>query len=187
MSGWSPSTGSPATASGSRCSWLKPGRESPPNSLTGTRSHCAVCTVASKSVPGAQAQVDWGDEGDLLAHVGIPTVYSFHMVLSHSRDPFCCFTTRMDPASVVQQSVEDGGGEDVVAEHALDEEHARELRARGPDMDWDQAVAYTSPKPSTTPNRDPAMSESTLSRPARSRPATPVRTDADHRPAPPRR
>jgi hypothetical protein len=39
-------------------------------------------------VPGAQAQVDWGDEGDLLAHVGIPTVYSFHMVLSHSRDPF---------------------------------------------------------------------------------------------------
>ena len=50
-------------------------------------------------VPGAQAQVDWGDEGDLLAHVGIPTVYSFHMVLSHSRDPFCCFTTRMDLAT----------------------------------------------------------------------------------------
>src|SRR4029453_1388447 len=49
-------------------------------------------------VPGAQAQVDWGDEGDLLAHVGIPTVYSFHMVLSHSRGPFCCFTTRMHPA-----------------------------------------------------------------------------------------
>ena len=37
-------------------------------------------------VPGAQAQVDWGDEGDLLAHIGIPAVYSFHMVLSHSRD-----------------------------------------------------------------------------------------------------
>jgi transposase len=50
-------------------------------------------------VPGAQAQVDWGDEGDLLAHVGIPTVYSFHMVLSHSRDPFCCFTTSMDLAT----------------------------------------------------------------------------------------
>jgi transposase len=47
-------------------------------------------------VPGAQAQVDWGDEGDLLAHVGVPTVYSFHMVLSHSRDPFTCFTTSMD-------------------------------------------------------------------------------------------
>ena len=50
-------------------------------------------------VPGAQAQVDWGDEGDLLAHVGIPTVYSFHMVLSHSRDPFCCFTASMDLAT----------------------------------------------------------------------------------------
>jgi transposase len=50
-------------------------------------------------VPGAQAQVDWGDEGDLLAHIGIPTVYSFHMVLSHSRDPFCCFTTSMDLAT----------------------------------------------------------------------------------------
>ena len=50
-------------------------------------------------VPGAQAQVDWGDEGDLLAHVGIPAVYSFHMTLSHSRDPFCCFTTSMDLAT----------------------------------------------------------------------------------------
>src|SRR5215212_7672985 len=49
--------------------------------------------------PGAQAQVDWGDEGDLLAHVGVPTVYSFHMVLSHSRDPFTCFTTSMDLAT----------------------------------------------------------------------------------------
>ena len=50
-------------------------------------------------VPGAQAQVDWGDEGDLLAHVGIGNVYSFHMVLSHSRDPFTCFTTSMDLAT----------------------------------------------------------------------------------------
>ncbi|HZM81554.1 MAG TPA: DDE-type integrase/transposase/recombinase, partial [Candidatus Limnocylindrales bacterium] len=50
-------------------------------------------------VPGAQPQVDWGDEEDLLAHVGIPTVYSFHMVLSHSRDPFSCFTTSMDLAT----------------------------------------------------------------------------------------
>jgi len=50
-------------------------------------------------VPGAQAQVDWGDEGDLLAHVGIPHVYSFHMVLSHLRDPLCCFTTSMDLAT----------------------------------------------------------------------------------------
>jgi transposase len=50
-------------------------------------------------VPGAQAQVDWGDEGDLLAHVGIGSVYSFHMTLSHSRDPFTCFTTSMDLAT----------------------------------------------------------------------------------------
>jgi transposase len=50
-------------------------------------------------VPGAQAQVDWGDEGAVLAHVGIGKVYSFHMVLSYSRDPFCCFTTSQDLAA----------------------------------------------------------------------------------------
>lgn len=50
-------------------------------------------------VPGAQAQVDWGDEGDVLAHVGIANVYSFHMTLSHSRDPFTCFTSSMDMAT----------------------------------------------------------------------------------------
>ena len=33
------------------------------------------------------------------AHVGIPAVYSFHMVLSYSRDPFTCFTTSMDLAT----------------------------------------------------------------------------------------
>ena len=62
------------------------------NPLTGLHRRFEV-------VPGAQAQVDWGDEGDLLAHVGIPNVYSFHMVLSYSRDPFCCFTTSMDLAT----------------------------------------------------------------------------------------
>ncbi|MCM1972982.1 IS21 family transposase [Streptomyces sp. G1] len=50
-------------------------------------------------VPGAQAQVDWGDEGQILAHVGIPKVYSFHMTLSYSRDPFSCFTTSQDLAT----------------------------------------------------------------------------------------
>lgn len=50
-------------------------------------------------VPGAQAQVDWGDEGGILAHMGIAKVYSFHMVLSYSRDPFCCFTTSVDLAT----------------------------------------------------------------------------------------
>jgi transposase len=52
-----------------------------------------------ETVAGAQAQVDWGDEGDLLGHVGIGHVYSFHMTLSYSRDPFCCFTTSMDAAT----------------------------------------------------------------------------------------
>ncbi|WP_258528145.1 IS21 family transposase [Streptomyces sp. NBRC 110611] len=50
-------------------------------------------------IPGAQAQVDWGDEGKILAHVGILKVYSFHMTLSYSRDPFCCFTTSRDLAT----------------------------------------------------------------------------------------
>jgi transposase len=50
-------------------------------------------------VPGAQAQVDWGDEGPILAHVGIGKVYSFHMTLSYSRDPFCVFTTSTDMAT----------------------------------------------------------------------------------------
>lgn len=62
------------------------------NPLTGLHRRFEV-------VPGAQAQVDWGDEGDLLAHVGIKNVYSFHMTLSHSRDPFTCFTTSMDLAT----------------------------------------------------------------------------------------
>jgi transposase len=62
------------------------------NPLTGLHRRFEV-------VPGAQAQVDWGDEGDLLAHVGIANVYSFHMTLSYSRDPFTCFTTSMDLAT----------------------------------------------------------------------------------------
>ena len=47
-------------------------------------------------IAGAQAQVDWGDEGAVLLEAGIARVYSFHMRLSHSRDPFCCFTTSQD-------------------------------------------------------------------------------------------
>jgi transposase len=47
-------------------------------------------------VPGAQAQVDWGEEGGILAHAGIAKTYSFHMVLSYSRDPFCCYVDSMD-------------------------------------------------------------------------------------------
>jgi transposase len=47
-------------------------------------------------VAGAQAQVDWGDEGAVLLEQGVAKVYSFHMTLSYSRDPFCCFTTSQD-------------------------------------------------------------------------------------------
>jgi transposase len=46
--------------------------------------------------PGSQAQVDWGHEESLPD--GTP-VYSFHMVLSHSRDPFCLYTQRQDLAT----------------------------------------------------------------------------------------
>jgi transposase len=49
-------------------------------------------------LPGAQAQVDWGEEGGILADAGTAKVYSFHMVLSYSRDPFCCYTASMDLA-----------------------------------------------------------------------------------------
>lgn len=48
-------------------------------------------------LPGAQAQVDWGHEGDLFGDGS--KVHSFHMVLSFSRDPFCCYVTSMDAAT----------------------------------------------------------------------------------------
>lgn len=48
-------------------------------------------------VPGAQAQVDWGEENGVL--IGVPKVYSFHMILSYSRDPFCCYAARTDLAT----------------------------------------------------------------------------------------
>jgi transposase len=48
---------------------------------------------------GAQAQVDWGDEGTVTTPLGDVSVYSFHLVLSYSRDPFCRYTTSMDLAT----------------------------------------------------------------------------------------
>jgi transposase len=60
------------------------------NRLTGLHRRFEV-------VPGAQAQVDWGEEGALVT--GLAAVFSFHMTLSHSRDPFCCFTTSTDLAT----------------------------------------------------------------------------------------
>jgi transposase len=50
-------------------------------------------------LPGAQAQVDWGDEGELAAATGPLHAYSFHMTLAYSRDPFCCFTASQDLAT----------------------------------------------------------------------------------------
>jgi len=47
-------------------------------------------------LPGSQAQVDWGDEGVRMTEHGLAKVYSFHMTLSYSRDPFTCFTTSQD-------------------------------------------------------------------------------------------
>ena len=47
-------------------------------------------------MPGAQAQVDWGDEGELATTAGPLHAFSFHMTLAHSRDPFCCFTASQD-------------------------------------------------------------------------------------------
>lgn len=53
-----------------------------------------------ETTPGAQAQVDWGTESRAIAKaLGVRYVYSFHMTLSYSRDPFCCFTTSLDLAT----------------------------------------------------------------------------------------
>ena len=61
-----------------------------------------ICPVAPELhrrfevLPGSQAQVDWGDEGVMMTEHGLMKVYSFHLTLSHSRDPFTCFTTSQD-------------------------------------------------------------------------------------------
>jgi transposase len=50
-------------------------------------------------LPGAQAQVDWGDEGVIETLAGPEHIYSFHMTLSYSRDPFACFVRSQDLAT----------------------------------------------------------------------------------------
>lgn len=50
-------------------------------------------------LPGSQAQVDWGDEDPIVTPHGRVKVYSFHMVLSYSRDAFCAYTTSQDLAT----------------------------------------------------------------------------------------
>lgn len=52
-----------------------------------------------ETLPGVQAQVDWGDEGVIETPAGRRKVYSFHMTLSYSRDPFVCFTHAQDLAT----------------------------------------------------------------------------------------
>ena len=50
-------------------------------------------------VAGAQAQVDWGEQGDVLARVVTERTYSSHMTLSSSRNRFTCFTSPLDLAT----------------------------------------------------------------------------------------
>ena len=64
--------------------------------LTATEAEPAGFHRRFEVLPGAQAQVDWGDEGELQTATGPLRAYSFHMVLSYSRDPFCCFTAAQD-------------------------------------------------------------------------------------------
>ncbi len=94
MSGWSPTTGSTATISGSSSTSPRSGPGSRPKAEAGGRPRGLHRRF--EVVPGAQGQVDWGDEGGVLLGAGIAKVYSFHMTLSYSRDPFCCFTTSQD-------------------------------------------------------------------------------------------
>ena len=50
-------------------------------------------------LPGSQAQVDWGEEEPIGPPEARLRVYSFHMVLSYSRDPFCRYTASQDLAT----------------------------------------------------------------------------------------
>ena len=59
--------------------------------------------------------------------------------------------TRPEDAAIIQGAAEAYVAESpnfaqpisLIVSKALGEERARELRARGADMDWDQAIAYT--------------------------------------------
>ena len=64
--------------------------------LTATEPEPAGFHRRFEVLAGAQAQVDWGDEGEILTATGPLRVSSFHMTLSYSRDPFCCFTASQD-------------------------------------------------------------------------------------------
>ncbi|HEX2185313.1 MAG TPA: IS21 family transposase [Chloroflexota bacterium] len=67
--------------------------------LTDTEPEPAGFHRRFEVLPGAQAQVDWGHEGELLTAGGPLHAFSFHMTLSYSRDPFCCFVAAQDLGS----------------------------------------------------------------------------------------
>jgi transposase len=53
-----------------------------------------------ETAPGQQAQVDWAHEEPLQTPSGLELpLYSFHMVLGHSRDSFVCLTASQDLVS----------------------------------------------------------------------------------------
>jgi transposase len=64
--------------------------------LTATQTEPVGFHRRFEVLPGSQAQVDWGDEGQIQTRAGPLSVFSFHMTLSYSRDPFCCFTASQD-------------------------------------------------------------------------------------------
>ena len=67
----------------------------------------------------------------------------------------------------------------LIVTEALDEERGRELRARGADMDWDQAVAYTLGQ--TTQTLNELRSETSH---VRRKPAGSAKSDYGHESAP---
>jgi transposase len=64
--------------------------------LTGAEPEPAGFHRRFEVLAGAQAQVDWGDEGEITTATGPLRVSSFHMTLAYSRDPFCCYTAAQD-------------------------------------------------------------------------------------------
>ena len=72
------------------------------------------------------------------------------LVPVHVRAAGALLATRPDAAAIIQGAAETCVPESpasapfsLIVTEALGEERARELRARGADMDWDQALAYT--------------------------------------------
>ena len=65
------------------------------------RTRCAGCTAGSRS-SRARRPRSTGARKAALVHAGIAKTYSFHMVLSYSRDPFCCYVDSIDLGDVLR-------------------------------------------------------------------------------------